>query len=66
MKFREKNDEGLELHLSLVERIFLHTALQVYLSHVAGKTTGEIPTMLWEAINVISPTGFGTRGGLHE
>ena len=64
MKFREKNDEGLELHLSLAERIFLCTALQVYLSHVAGKTMGEIPTMLWEAINVISPTGFGTRGGV--
>ena len=63
MKFREKNDEGLELHLTLAERIFLQNALQVYLSHIVGKTMSEIPTILWEALNVISPTGFRPNGG---
>lgn len=63
MKFAEKNDSGIELHLDLEERELLYNALRHYSAY--GKDNGyiieQIPKIC-EIMNVLDLPEF-KRGG---
>ena len=63
MKFAEKNDEGIELHLNKEERELLHTALRHYSAY--GKNDVYIMEQMGkicEILNVLHLHEFDRRG----
>ena len=63
MKFAEKNDNGIELHLSLEERELLYNALR-HFSAYSDKDTYIMEQMgnICEILNVLHLKEFDRRG----
>lgn len=63
MKFGEKNEGGIELHLSLEERELLHNALRHYSAYgKADKYIDEQIGKICEILNVLHLPEFDKRG----
>lgn len=59
MKFREKNDDGIEIHLDLEERELLYNALRNYSAYAESRTylMEQIPKIC-EIMNVLDTGAF--------
>ena len=54
MKFREKNDGGIELHLDIGERELLYNALRVYSAYGESRSyLSDMIPKICEIMNVI-------------
>ena len=62
MKFNEKNDGGIELHLSLEERELLHDALRHYSAYGKERDVLERMEKICEILNVLHLREFDRRG----
>ena len=62
MKFREKNDDGIELHLSLSERELIYNALRNYSAYGESRSylMEQIPKIC-ELMNVLDSPAIRAR-----